>query len=156
MVLVKFVLNIKSTQLTVENKYELVIKSVIVKMLYKWECRRFFQKEWGKMLQLLQLLGNCTSWNFKSIFHILKFTYLSKMEFFTKKKMRVYYDLKFWYDDCHIFIITQPIITCSKFTIETLEEGVKYVKWRRSGVFIVNFEHISCLVLVFLLLTLSR
>ena len=41
-------------------------------------------------------------------------------------------------------------------TIETLEEGVKYVKWRRSGVFIVNFEHISCLVLVFLLLTLSR
>ena len=28
--------------------------------------------------------------------------------------------------------------------------------WRRSGVFIVNFEHISHLVLVFLLLTLSR
>ena len=31
---------------------------------------------------------------------------------------------------------------------ETLEQGVKY------GVFIVNFEHISHLVLVFLLLTL--
>ena len=28
--------------------------------------------------------------------------------------------------------------------------------WRRSGVFIVNFEHISHLVLVSLLLTLSR
>ena len=28
--------------------------------------------------------------------------------------------------------------------------------WRRSGVFIVNFEHISHLVLVFLLLILSR
>ena len=28
--------------------------------------------------------------------------------------------------------------------------------WRRSGIFIVNFEHISQLVLVFLLLTLSR
>ena len=28
--------------------------------------------------------------------------------------------------------------------------------WRRSGVFTVNFEHISHLVLVFLLLTLSR
>ena len=28
--------------------------------------------------------------------------------------------------------------------------------WRRSGVFIVNFEHISHLVLVFVLLTLSR
>ena len=28
--------------------------------------------------------------------------------------------------------------------------------WRRSGVFIVNFEHISHLVLVFLLLTLYK
>ena len=37
---------------------------------------------------------------------------------------------------------------CSKLTAETLE-------CRRSGVFIVNFEHISHLVLVFLLLTLK-
>ena len=29
-------------------------------------------------------------------------------------------------------------------------------RWRRSGDFIVNFEHISNLVLVFLLLTLNR
>ena len=28
--------------------------------------------------------------------------------------------------------------------------------WRRSGIFIVNFEHISHLILLFLLLTLSR
>ena len=35
--------------------------------------------------------------------------------------------------------------TCSKSIIETLEKGVKYVEsqWRRSRVFIVNFEHIS-------------
>ena len=39
--------------------------------------------------------------------------------------------------------------TCSKLTIETLEQGVKY------GVFIVNYENISHLVLVFLLLTLN-
>ena len=32
----------------------------------------------------------------------------------------------------------------------------KDIYWRRSGVFIVNFEHISHLVLVFLLSTLSR
>ena len=38
---------------------------------------------------------------------------------------------------------------CSKLTIKTPER-------RRSGVFIVNFEHISHLVLVFLLLTLSK
>ena len=40
----------------------------------------------------------------------------------------------------------KPAITCSKLAIEKLEEGVKYD-------FIVNFEHISHLVLVFLLLT---
>ena len=38
---------------------------------------------------------------------------------------------------------------CSKLTIKIPEQ-------RRSGIFIVNFEHISYLVLVFLLLTLSR
>ena len=53
-------------------------------------------------------------------------------------------------------LITQPAITCSKLTIETLEQSAKYVQWCRSDVFIVNFEHISHLVLVFLLLTLSR
>ena len=36
----------------------------------------------------------------------------------------------------------------SKLTIKTLERR----HWRRCGVFIVNFEHISQLVLVFLLL----
>ena len=40
---------------------------------------------------------------------------------------------------------------CSKLTIKTLER----CHWRRSGVFILNFEHISHLVLVFLLLTLN-
>ena len=39
---------------------------------------------------------------------------------------------------------------CSKLTIKTPERH-----WRRSGVFIVNFEHISHLVLMFLLLTLN-
>ena len=41
---------------------------------------------------------------------------------------------------------------CSKLTIRTLEQH----HWRRFGVFIVNFEHISYLVLVYLLLTLRR
>ena len=40
---------------------------------------------------------------------------------------------------------------CSKLTIKTPELR----SWRRFSVFIVNFEHISNLVLVFLLLTLS-
>ena len=41
---------------------------------------------------------------------------------------------------------------CSKLTIKTPERR----DWRHSGVFIVNFEHISHLVLDFLLLTLNR
>ena len=40
----------------------------------------------------------------------------------------------------------------SKWTIKTVERR----QWRRSGVVIVNFEHISRRVLVFLRLTLSR
>ena len=40
----------------------------------------------------------------------------------------------------------------SKLTVRTLER----YHWRRSGVFIVNFEHISHLVLVFPLLTLIK
>ena len=64
-------------------------------------------------------------------------------------------------------MLPQPAFTCSKLTIETLEQGVKICskltikkperrQWSRSGVFIVNFEHISHLVLVFLLLTLNK
>ena len=41
---------------------------------------------------------------------------------------------------------------CSKLTIKT----PKGRQWRRSGVFIVSFEHVSHLVLVFLLLTLNK
>ena len=42
--------------------------------------------------------------------------------------------------------------TCSKLTIKTPQRR----HWQRSGVFIVNFEHISHLVLVFLYLALNR
>ena len=40
---------------------------------------------------------------------------------------------------------------CSKLTIKVPERR----HWRRSGIFIVSFEHVSHLVLVFLLLTLN-
>ena len=41
---------------------------------------------------------------------------------------------------------------CPKLTIKVTERR----QWHRSGIFIAKFEHISHLVLVFLLLTLSR
>ena len=40
---------------------------------------------------------------------------------------------------------------CSKLTMKTPEES----HWRRSGIFIVDFEQISHIFLVFLLLTLN-
>ena len=40
---------------------------------------------------------------------------------------------------------------CSKLTIKTPKQR----HWRCSGVFIVNFEHISHLILEFMLLTLN-
>ena len=52
--------------------------------------------------------------------------------------------------------LSQSAITCSKLTIETLEQGMKYVQWCRSGVGIVNFEHILHLVVVFVLIILTR
>ena len=51
----------------------------------------------------------------------------------------------------YIFKLNQKN-TWTKLTIKTLER----LHWRRSGVVIASFEHISHLVLVFLLLTLSR
>ena len=41
---------------------------------------------------------------------------------------------------------------CSELTIKSPERRL----WRRSGVFIVNFEHLSNLFLMFLLLTLNK
>ena len=56
-------------------------------------------------------------------------------------------------------VTTQPAITCSNSTIDTLEQGVEYVesKERRhqNDVNGLNPEHISHFVLVFLLLTVS-
>ena len=46
--------------------------------------------------------------------------------------------------DEHRTEIDRVLEFCSKLPIETLKQGVKYVqRWRRSGVFIVKFEHIS-------------
>ena len=52
--------------------------------------------------------------------------------------------------------LAQLAFTCSNLTRETLGQGLKGRHWRRSGVFIVNFEHVSHIFLVFLLLTLNR
>ena len=68
----------------------------------------------------------------------------------------------------NLLFLAQLAITSLKSKIDLLEQGMKVCsklttiktperrQWRRSGVFIVNFEQISLPVLVFLFLTLSR
>ena len=68
------------------------------------------------------------------------------------REATIFYDemmlLKFF----HLSSLTLQTLTCSNSTIETLEKSVKLClkltlktleqhQWRRSGVFIVNFEH---------------
>ena len=50
-----------------------------------------------------------------------------------------------------LLLVTDPSFTCSKLTIKIPER----CHWPRSGVFIVNFEHVPHLALVFLLLILN-
>ena len=49
-------------------------------------------------------------------------------------------------------MITQLTFNCLKLTIKTPERR----QWHPSGVFIVNFEHISDIFVVFLLLPLNK
>ena len=54
-------------------------------------------------------------------------------------------------------VLGEFMFVCAFDRYEIMNHVMKPVgSWRRSCVFIVNFEHISHLVLVFLLLTLSR
>ena len=57
----------------------------------------------------------------------------------------------FVYSKSAIETLEKVVKTCSELTIKTPEQR----HWRRFGVFIVNFEHISQFLLVFLLLTWS-
>ena len=53
-------------------------------------------------------------------------------------------------------VIIDKVINVLQFLVESGGETYAAVRqWRRSGIFTVNFEHVSHLVLVFLLLTLN-
>ena len=79
------------------------------------------------------------------------------------------YDKLFTWNDWLTNALTKLTFTCSKSTIETLQKGLKYAQirqlkhqndvikvGRRSCFFIVKFEHVSHLFLLFLLLTLNK
>ena len=56
------------------------------------------------------------------------------------------------------FYFEQPslLFPTGNYMFKVNNKDTKRYQWRRSGDFIVNFEHISHLALVFLLLILSR
>ena len=57
------------------------------------------------------------------------------------------YPVNFW--ECY------PV-SAGIYLLKAYNRNTRAERWRRSNVFIVNFEHMSHLVLVILLLTLSR
>ena len=59
-------------------------------------------------------------------------------KFWTNSPHRLFLEQVFASHDHNAY--SQPAITCSMLTIETLEQSVK---WRRSSVFIVNFEQVN-------------
>ena len=91
---------------------------------------------WGmdlltEIYQLLLMFGIISPWSRSLDWRIPANTYLLKVNnSYTRKRRKI----------------------CSKLTIKTPE----WCHWRRSGVLIVNFKHISLLFLVFLLLTLNK
>ena len=59
--------------------------------------------------------------------------------------------------DCFYMLLPSYVFECLCINPESkILPGFRVRHWRRSGLFIVNFEHISQLALLFLLLTLSR
>ena len=78
----------------------------------------------------------------------------------------IHQEIRYNFNTHAVVILSQPAFTCSMLTIETLEQRYeicsklttkkpKRHQWRHSDAFMVNFEHISQLALVPLLLTLN-
>ena len=93
---------------------------------------RCFLRIWSDLLKkfLMENFIFCVVWNMRLINNFLAGIYLVKIN---NRNTRTRYEI------------------CSKLTMKTPE----WCHWRRSGVFIVNFEHVLRLVLMFLLLTLN-
>lgn len=100
--------------------------------------------------------------NLPASLHLSHLQYIRKLSIFFSI---IYLDC--WHGQCHLIIHrnlvswnprltryhTQPTFSCSKSTIQTIEQ---YVKWHRSGVFTANFQKNSHIVPVFTLLSLNK
>ena len=123
----------------------LVTKKRMMTAYNRW-CQHFFS---FNVLQINSLtivkVFHVSSWNVTTQYDPLNLTPLSSSPEKTnlRKPSFIRFNYRSTRTKCEIY---------SKLTIKTPERR----HWRRSSVFIVNFEHISCLVLVFLLLTLIR
>ena len=107
-------------------------------------CRRFFLHKMYKNMQKRVTFRS----QFLSMVEIIIITFIYiKLYALSNKELVLKISKYSW------LLLTHQKITCSKSTIETLENGVKYVQNEQ---FFVHFEHISYLFPVFLLLTLNN
>ena len=97
------------------------------------------------MLWAIFLTTFAGPWTF---FHLLTQPYF--------RILYILFKLSFWnifsYTDKHLL----TYFPAGSYMFKINNKDTRKRPWRRSGIFIVNFEHISHLALVFLLLTLSR
>ena len=133
--------------------YREIFKSALVYLWFnifaKWHflsIKDFFSRdvwETSYYAQKLQIVKNVWNYSIPSKTHFTSFLMFCR---------NAYIDKNYPAGNCIFNRNTRTRCElCSKLTIKTPERR----QWRRSGVFIVNFEHISHLVLVFLLLTLN-
>ena len=113
-------------------------------------------KTLGKYLPKYTWQRNSVVDNFKRFWAVFRMTYIQKSEFFRFHR-GVLKNNDAFPVSIYLFNVKNgntraKCDICSKLNIKTPERR----QWRRSGVFNVNFEQISDLVLVFLLLTLRR
>ena len=121
--------------------------SVKLKLENLWiNVKGFLKFSWGKKWSLTKL-------------SIFTFYLESKTKFWWNSISIQYHKLVSWFLCPAVIYVLKANYKntrarceiCSKLTIKTPEQR----QWCRSGVFVVNFEHISQLLLVFLLVTLN-
>ena len=135
-------------------------KSFVISIFFKFSLDCVDRNHWHVWIYQHSILYRC-------LLALNGFLYL-RLSFFQKKKFQFNFlvniflsddftDLWSWYEWIYLFkaknINTRTMCeTCSKSTINTRERR----QWRRSGVFIVNFEQILTLFWCFNCLTLNK
>ena len=116
-------------------------KSKFSKFPHSFKIRKYTLESWSKTFDRI-----------KCLFKPFNFTQSTDMSFLFGKT---------WFCDKRVLIWLRQVnfykINSSRFSKVIFKtKSLWYMYWRRSGVFVINSEYVSHLVLAFLLLSLSR